>query len=80
MLTVSAVYVLRWRQPDLPRPFRTRGYPIVPAICLAGTTLLTAAVFYERPVVSSSSLLSIAFGVPVYYLRTSAARRRRAAT
>ena len=40
MLTVSAVYVLRRRRPDLPRPFRTPGYPIVPAIYLAGTGLL----------------------------------------
>jgi len=76
MLTVSAVYVLRRRQPDLPRPFRTPGYPILPAIYLAGTGLLTAAVFYERPVVSSVSLLSIAVGVPVYYLGTPVARRR----
>jgi hypothetical protein len=48
----------------------------VPAIYLAGTGLLTAAVVYERPVVSSISLLSVAVGVPVYYLRTSAACRR----
>jgi basic amino acid/polyamine antiporter, APA family len=77
MLTVSAVYVLRRRRPDLPRPFRTPGYPFVPAIYLVGTGLLTAAVFYERPVISSISLLSIAAGVPVYYLGTSAARSRR---
>ncbi len=76
MLTVSAVYVLRRRRPDLPRPFRTPGYPVVPAIYLMGTTLLTAAVFYERPVVSSISLLSIAVGVPVYYLWTSAGKGR----
>jgi basic amino acid/polyamine antiporter, APA family len=76
MLTVSAVYVLRRRQPDLTRPFRTPGYSIVPAIYLAGTGLLTAAVFYERPVVSSISLLSIAVGVSAHYLRTSAAWRR----
>ena len=69
MLTVSSVYVLRRRRPDLPRPFRTPGYPLVPAVYLVGTGLLTAAVFYERPVVSSISLLSIAVGVPVYYLR-----------
>ena len=79
MLTVGAVYVLRRRRPDLPRPFRTPGYPLVPAVYLVGTGLLTAAVFYERPVVSSISLLSIAAGVPVYYLGTSAARRRRTA-
>jgi hypothetical protein len=51
----------------------------VPAVYLAGTGLLIAAVFYERPVVSSISLLSIAAGVPVYYLRTPAAHRRRTA-
>ena len=77
MLTVGAVYVLRRRRPDLPRPFRTPGYPIVPAVYLVGTGLLTAAVFYGRPVVSSISLLSIAVGVPVYYLGTPASRRRR---
>ena len=74
MLTVAAVYVLRRRRPDLPRPFLTPGYPLVPAVYLVGTGLLTAAVFYERPVISSISLLSIAVGVPVYYLRTSSAR------
>jgi APA family basic amino acid/polyamine antiporter len=79
MLTVGAVYMLRRCRPDLPRPFRTPGYPLVPAIYLAGTGLLTAAVFYERPFVSTISLLSIAAGVPVYYLGTSGARRRRTA-
>ncbi len=79
MLTVAAVYVLRRRRPDLPRPFRTPGYPLVPAVYLVGTGLLTAAIFYERPVVSSISVLSIAVGVPVYYLRISARRRRRTA-
>jgi YihY family inner membrane protein len=68
MLTVSAVYVLRWRRPDLPRPFATPGYPIVPAIYLVSTGLLAAAVFHERRDVSTVSLLSILAGVPVYYL------------
>jgi hypothetical protein len=48
----------------------------MPAIYLVGTGLLTAAVFCEWPVISSISLLSIAAGVPVYYLGTSAARSR----
>src|SRR6476620_7880890 len=34
-LTVLGVFVLRWRQPDLPRPYRTWGYPITPLIFLA---------------------------------------------
>ncbi|MDB5347741.1 MAG: amino acid transporter [Schlesneria sp.] len=76
MLTVAAVYVLRRRRPDLSRPFRTPGYPVVPAVYLLGTAILTAAVIYERPVVSSISLLTIALGVPVYFFWVGSARRR----
>jgi hypothetical protein len=50
----------------------------VPAIYLVGTGLLTAAVFAERPVIASISLLSIAASVPVYYRVNSAAHSRRA--
>jgi APA family basic amino acid/polyamine antiporter len=77
MLTVSAVYVLRWRRPELERPFRTPGYPIVPAVYLVVSALLVAAVFVQDPVVSSYSVGSIVAGVPVYYLWHS---RSKAAT
>ncbi|QEH34741.1 Serine/threonine exchanger SteT [Aquisphaera giovannonii] len=75
MLTVASVYVLRRRRPDLPRPFRTLGYPVVPAAFLAGTGLLTAAVCYERPWVSMISVMSILAGIPVYFLQGAIARR-----
>jgi basic amino acid/polyamine antiporter, APA family len=76
MLTVSAVYVLCLRRPELQRLFRMPGYPVVPAIYLVGTGVLVAAVIKERPLVSSISLLSIAAGVPVYCLWGSFVRRR----
>lgn len=68
MLSVSSIFVLRRTQPDLPRPFRTPGYPFVPALFLVATTLLTCAAFYNRRAVSLYSLLSILTGIPVYYL------------
>ena len=66
MLTVSSVYVLRWRRPELPRPFRTPGYPVVPAVFLVATSVLIAAVFDREPVVASISALSILSGLPAY--------------
>jgi APA family basic amino acid/polyamine antiporter len=68
MLTVASVYVLRWRRPDLPRPFRTPGYPVVPAVYLSITALLTGAAFTQRPLESALALGSILLGVPVYYV------------
>lgn len=71
MLTVSTVYALRWRRPDLPRPFSTPGYPVTPAIFLGATGLIVWAIFSERPRVSIYSLASILAGVPVYFLWTA---------
>ncbi|MCA1685588.1 MAG: amino acid transporter, partial [Planctomycetia bacterium] len=67
MLAVSAVYVLRWNQPDLPRPFRTPGYPVTPAVYLVVTGALTVASFQRERLVSTYALLSILAGVPLYY-------------
>ena len=68
MLSVAAVFVLRVRRPELPRPFRVPGYPVVSAVYLLGTGVLTAAVAWERPVVAAVSLATIAAGVPVAWL------------
>jgi len=68
MLSVGSVYVLRHRRPDLPRPFRTPGYPATPAVFLAGEGLVVTAVFRDDPKVVAYSLLSILVGVPIYYL------------
>jgi APA family basic amino acid/polyamine antiporter len=67
MLAMSSIYVLRWRRPDMPRPFRTPGYPVTPAVYLFLTLLLTLATFHDRPRVSVYALLSILAGIPFYY-------------
>jgi APA family basic amino acid/polyamine antiporter len=68
MLAMSSIFVLRRTRPDLPRPFRTPGYPVTPALYLVLTGIMTLAAFARRPKVSSYALLSILAGVPFYYL------------
>jgi APA family basic amino acid/polyamine antiporter len=68
MLAMSSIYILRWKRPDLPRPFRTPGYPVTPAVYLVLTALVTLAAFSQTPLVSSYALLSILAGIPFYYL------------
>lgn len=67
MLSMSAIFVLRFKRPDLPRPFRVPWYPITPLIYLTLTGMLLIAAFVSRPDVSTISLASLALGVPVYY-------------
>lgn len=67
MLAAASVFVLRKREPDLPRAFRVPFYPWTPIVfCLASLVLL-ASMLVENPVESISGLGLIAAGIPFYY-------------
>ena len=74
LFAVGAVFVLRRRQPDTPRPFRTPLYPWVPLIFVVGTVVGLAAIVWgeigrETPNWSPVWGLAIALaGFPVYRL------------
>jgi APA family basic amino acid/polyamine antiporter len=67
-LSVVAMFRLRRIAPDLPRPYRTWGYPVVPALFIAGALALTVNIWIERPVRSSIGLLLILSGLFFYRL------------
>jgi APA family basic amino acid/polyamine antiporter len=75
MLFIAAVYVLRWRRPDMERPFRLPGYPIVPAIFMAVTLFMTVFAFIQWRKPSVYSFGSIFAGIPVYYIWSFVRRR-----
>ncbi len=68
LLFVGAVYVLRWRRPDMERPFRVPVYPVVPAIFMAVILFTAVFAFIQWPKPSAFSLGSILLGIPVYYI------------
>ena len=68
MLFIAAVYVLRWRRPEMERPFRVPGYPVVPAIFIGVVLFMTVFAFKQWKTPSYWSLGSILAGVPVYYV------------
>ena len=68
LLTVLGVFVLRVRQPDLPRPYRTLWFPVPPLVYLAitGWTLVYLAI--SNPVEAQIAALIIAVGLVFYFL------------
>jgi APA family basic amino acid/polyamine antiporter len=68
LLFIAAVYVLRWRRPDMERPFRVPGYPVVPAIFVGVVLFMAIFAFKEWRGPSYWSLGSILVGIPVYYV------------
>ncbi len=75
-LTVVGVFVLRLREPDLERPYRTWGYPVTPALFVGLSTWMVAHALVERPVVALAGLATIASGLGLYALLTLLARRQ----
>lgn len=76
-LAVAAVFILRRRRPDLPRPYHVLGYPLVPAVFLIASVLMVLNALVTDLLNTGVTLLIIAAGIPVYWLR--ALRRRRSA-
>lgn len=65
-LTAAAVFVLRVRQPDAARPYRTTGYPVVPFLYVAITVGVIANAMVTSPAPAWTALAFLALGVPVY--------------
>jgi APA family basic amino acid/polyamine antiporter len=61
-----AIFVLRARRPDHPRPYRTLGYPLVPALFVLGSFALVWNTLLERPTASIAGLGLVALGLPFY--------------
>lgn len=65
-ISAVAVFVLRHKRPEAPRPYRTLGYPVVPLLFVLVTAWLVINTIQEEPLPSAGGLLIIALGLPVY--------------
>ena len=75
---VVALFVLRMREPDAPRPFRAWGYPLAPAIYAIASAAMIVNGLVRTPGPTGAGALIIAAGLPVYFLfraGTAGARR-----
>jgi basic amino acid/polyamine antiporter, APA family len=65
-LAVAAVFILRRTRPDLPRPYRTWGYPVVPVLFLLASVGMMANALWTDPVNTGITFGIILVGLPVY--------------
>ena len=74
ILTIAGVFVLRKRRPDAERPYRAFGYPVVPALYIAGAAVILGLLFVYRSSTTFPGLVIVLIGVPVYLLFRRAGR------
>jgi APA family basic amino acid/polyamine antiporter len=65
-LTVIGMFLLRWKRPDIPRPYRCTGYPWLPAIYVLVGTAWTLNTIITRPTEAFWGTAIVLVGVPGY--------------
>jgi amino acid transporter len=73
-LGIAAIYRLRRLRPEMERPYRAIGYPIVPAIFIVAVVAFVINALIHEPVSTGLTFALILLGIPVY--RFAFARRR----
>jgi APA family basic amino acid/polyamine antiporter len=68
ILTIAAVFRLRRTQPDVPRPYRAFGYPIVPALYIIGAAVILVVLLVYRPATTWPGFVIVLLGIPVFAL------------
>jgi len=66
-MTTATVLVLRRKRPDLPRPYRTLGYPLVPVLFVVMAAAIVISALYNSPRESLKGLVLIFAGLPFYF-------------
>jgi APA family basic amino acid/polyamine antiporter len=68
ILTIAGVFLLRWKQPNVERPYKAWGYPLVPALYILGASVILIVLFIYQPATSWPGLIIVLTGVPIYFL------------
>lgn len=68
VLTITGLFVLRIKKPDMPRPYKAFGYPVIPAVYVLMALLVSIDMLVYQPKFSTYGLIIILIGIPVYYI------------
>jgi APA family basic amino acid/polyamine antiporter len=68
ILTIIGIFVLRRKRPDVERPYKAFGYPVVPAFYIIGAGVILLVLFIYQTATTWPGLLIVLAGVPIYFL------------
>lgn len=78
-LTVIGMFLLRWKRPDIPRPYRCTGYPLLPAIYVVIGAAWTLNTIITRPTQAFWGTTIVLIGIPGYLYWKRSSRKAAAA-
>jgi APA family basic amino acid/polyamine antiporter len=67
ILTVAGIYILRKKRPELERPYKAFGYPVLPAVYILLALLFTVNLLFTKPQFTVPGLVIVGLGFPLYF-------------
>ncbi|MEO6963306.1 MAG: amino acid permease [Puia sp.] len=75
VLTIAGIFILRKKRPDLPRPYRAFGYPVLPALYIVmGISFCILLILY-KPEFTWPGLIITLLGIPLYFIAVDGNRK-----
>lgn len=68
ILTIAGIFVLRRTRPEMERPYRAFGYPVLPAVYIALAGVIELLLLLHKPNFTWPGLLIVLLGIPVYFV------------
>lgn len=76
MLTLIGIFRLRIRRPDIPRPYKAWGYPVLPIVyCIIASAICIALFLYQRDQTWPGALI-VLLGIPLYYIAVAGKNKK----
>jgi basic amino acid/polyamine antiporter, APA family len=67
-LTILAIFILRIKKPDIERPYKAFGYPVIPAIYILTTSIIMVILLIYKPNYTFPGLAIVLLGIPVFFI------------
>lgn len=67
-LTILSIFILRVKKPDIERPYKAFGYPIIPAIYILTTSIIMVILLIYKPNYTFPGLAIVLLGIPVFFI------------
>ena len=66
ILTIAGIFILRKKRPDIPRPYKAFGYPVLPAFYIIAASVICLVLLYKQTFYAGMGLVIVLIGLPVY--------------
>lgn len=67
-LTIAGIFILRKKMPNVERPYKAFGYPVLPAIYIIMAVAFCALLIFYKPTYAGWGLAIVLAGIPIYYV------------